>query len=107
MTETIWLIAAVTAALLSMSWLALAYESHWQQVFPESGTLQNRRRPKLSAWGFLLLSAVFCLNADHPSMAVLVWVMLLAVAAFSVAMMLSHRPALLKIICLPLFAAKA
>jgi hypothetical protein len=107
MTETIWLIAAVMAALLSMSWLALAYESHWQQVFPDTGTLPNSSRLKLTGWVFLLLSAVFCLNADHPSMAVLVWVMLLAVAAFSVAMMLSHRPAILKVICPQLFAVRA
>ncbi len=107
MTEAIWLVAAAMAAVLSMSWLALAYENHWQQVFPQTGTLPNRSRLKLTGWAFLLLSAVFCLNADHPSMAVLVWVMLLTVAAFSVAMMLSHRPGLLKMICPPLFAARA
>ena len=107
MTETMWLIAAVVAAVLSMGWLALAYETHWQQVFPESRTLPETGRLKLTGWVFLSLSAVFCLKADHPSMAVLVWVMLLAVAAFSVAMMLSHSPAALKIICPPLFVAKA
>ncbi|MCX4192552.1 DUF3325 domain-containing protein [Methylophaga sp. OBS1] len=106
MTETIWLITAAVTALLSMGWLALAYETHWQQVFPASKTLPNSKRLKTTGWFFLLLSALCCLRADHPTMAVLVWVMLLAVTAFTVAMILSRRPVLLKTICPPLFAAK-
>lgn len=107
MTEVMWLIAAGLTAVLSMGWLALSYQSHWQQVFPKSKVNPDGLRLKIVAWSFLVVSAGCCLAADHPSMAVLVWVMLLALAAMTVAMILSRRPALLRIICPPFFAAKA
>jgi len=105
MTDAMWLIAAALTALLSMGWLALSYQSHWQQVFPKSKVSPAGLRLKIVGWSFLVVSAGFCLTADHPSMAVLVWVMLLALAAMTVAMILSRRPALLRIICPPFFAA--
>ena len=44
----------------------------------------------------LALSLGLCLQADHPSMAALVWLMLLAGAAAAIAAMLSWRPRWLK-----------
>lgn len=105
MTEAMWLIVAVITALLSMGWLALAYETHWQQVFTDSKTQPSKRRLKLTGCVFIVLSALCCLMADHPSMAVLVWVMLLALAAMTVAMILSHKPRLLRFL-IPLVTKK-
>jgi hypothetical protein len=102
-----WLIAAVVTAMLSMGWLALSYQSHWQQVFPQTQAKPGHSRLKAFGWSFLLTSAACCLAADHPSMAVLVWVMLLALAAMTIGMILSRRPALLRLICPPFFAVNA
>lgn len=107
MTEAGWLILAMTSTLLSMGWLALSYESHWRQVFSDNTLNPNPFRLKLIGWSFLLLSIVFCLTADHPSMAVLVWIMLLAVAAMTIAMTLSQRPSVLRRICPPFCITKA
>lgn len=107
MTEAMALMAALVSAVLSMGWLALCYETHWQQVFPGSADKPVSLRLKAFGRGFLVLSALFCLAADHPSMAVLVWVMLLAVSAMTIAMILSRRPTLLRVICPAFFAAKA
>lgn len=107
MTEAMWLIAAVLTAILSMGWLALSYESHWQQVFPKSASKPGLKHLKAAGWAGLLVSAVCSLAADHPSMAVLVWVMLLALAAMTIAMILSRRPTLLRMICPPFFGANA
>jgi len=96
MTEAIWLTAAVISALFSIGWLALSYPSHWQQVFADKAHCHAPGRLKVLAWSGLLLSAVFCLLADHPTMAALVWVMLLAVAAMLVAQILSRCPRLLR-----------
>lgn len=98
MTEAMWLIAAVISAVISMGWLALSYQAHWQQVFADKAGHHAPRRLKALGWVGLLLSAVFCLLADHPTMAALVWVMLLAVAAMLVAQILSRRPRLLRLI---------
>lgn len=106
MTEALWLIAAAIAALAGMGWLALTLQPHRKQVFPAELQAVATRRLKMLGWSFLLLSAVFCFQADHPSMAVLVWVMLQAFAAMLVAMMLSRRPAILRLICPPLVADK-
>lgn len=55
-------------------------------------------RLRLRVVGYCSLAVAFllCLAADHPSMAVLVWVMLLALAAKSVASILSWRQHWLK-----------
>lgn len=99
MTDSLWLIVATLSMFLSMSWLALSLKSHWQQVFPAQNNKPHKTRLRISGAIFLLLSIVSCLQADHPSMAVLVWLMLLPGAAMAVAMTLSKRPTTLQLIC--------
>jgi hypothetical protein len=76
-----------------MAWLALAKKPHWAQV---RGTelLNARAARTLQALGAiaLLSSLMFCLRADHVSMAALVWVMAMAAAALIVAFTLAYRP---------------
>ncbi|MDX5299141.1 MAG: DUF3325 domain-containing protein [Gammaproteobacteria bacterium] len=95
MNEAFWLCLATLFTLFGMSWFALAMPVHWKQVHAR-GTGPNS--PLLRAMGTaaLLASALCCLQADHPSMAILVWIMLLAGAAFAVAMTLGRAPARLR-----------
>lgn len=92
MSLSFW-IAAYLLCFAGFGWLALAMDAHWRQV----------RRDRLPALGWrhalrmlgaaaLALALAACLAADHATMAVLVWVMLLAAAALSVAFTLSWRP---------------
>ncbi|WP_438971240.1 DUF3325 domain-containing protein [Methylophaga sp.] len=106
MIEALCLIAAAIAALAGMGWLALTSQTHRKHVFPVELQHVAVRRQKMLGWSFLLLSAVFCFQADHPSMAVLVWVMFQAFAAMMVAMVLSRRPVMLRLLCPPLVADK-
>ena len=91
-----WFLLAYLSCVGGLAWIALAMEPHWQQVRgaqrPARGAVHALRA--LGAAGVLLSLAV-CLRTDHVSMAVLVWVMLLAAAALTVALALSWRPALL------------
>lgn len=83
-----WLVCAV-----GMACLALAMEVHWAQV--RSGHALSRSGAwRLRACGAagLVVSLMLCLAADHPSMAVLVWVMTLGASALMVAFTLSWRP---------------
>ncbi|MDO5102107.1 MAG: DUF3325 domain-containing protein [Lautropia sp.] len=93
MVELIWLMGGGAACLTGMAWLALAMAAHWIQVFPgypHSPVLARRqRRLAAVALGFGLWA---CLQADHPSMAVLVWVMMLTASALLVAFSLTWRP---------------
>jgi hypothetical protein len=89
------------AALLSlagMGWLALAMPEHWAQVMrcPAEAAARARRRLRALGLGAVPLSLWACLLADHPSMAVLVWVMLLAASAVTITMTLASRPQLLR-----------
>lgn len=80
------------AALVGMGWLALSLKAHWRQVAadrPYGGPAVFTLR--LAGAGALFISLLMCLWVDHPSMAALVWVMLLAGAAFSVALLLAWR----------------
>lgn len=94
MSEALWLLLAAALAFSGMAWLALAMEVHWGQVMHQHADEAQRPRKRLRALGVaaLLLSLMACGAADRPSMAVLVWTMLLAASALSVAMMLSRRP---------------
>ncbi|MDP2020346.1 MAG: DUF3325 domain-containing protein [Hydrogenophaga sp.] len=94
MSELSWLIAATALALSGMAWLALAMEMHWGQVMHRPATQAPRTRQLLRGLGALalLLSLLACLMADRPSMAALVWIMLMAGSAAAVALTLSWRP---------------
>jgi Protein of unknown function (DUF3325) len=94
MSEVFWLITATVLALSGMAWLSLAMEIHWGQVMHRPATPANRTRQLLRGLGSMaiLLSLLACLMADRPSMAVLVWIMLLAGSAVAVALVLSWRP---------------
>jgi hypothetical protein len=84
------------AALLSftgLAWFALGMERHWRQL---RGT---QPLPRATALGLrtagaaaVVASLLFCLAADHASMAALVFVMLLALAAAALALTLAFRP---------------
>lgn len=88
--------AALICALLGMAWLALAMDVHWRQVHA-TDLRSPSERFALRLMGALGLSTalVFCLLADTATMAVLVWMMLLAVSAFGIAFLLSFRSRLL------------
>jgi len=90
-----WLILATLLMFLSMGWFALSLSAHQKQV--NQSAIGHSQKPKSAhfkwvGWIALLLSGICCLQADHPSMAVLVWLMLIACSAFSIAMILSFRP---------------
>jgi hypothetical protein len=87
------LTAAVIACVVGMACLALAMEGHWAQV-RSSRPLSKAGVWRLRGLGALCLAGglALCLAVDHASMAALVWVMCLAVAALLVALTLTWRP---------------
>ncbi|MBA4194804.1 MAG: DUF3325 domain-containing protein [Comamonadaceae bacterium] len=93
MSEALWLTTAAALSFSGMAWLALAMEVHWGQVMhrPAAEARSIRRALRWVGAAALVLSLLACLLADRPSMAVLVWVMLLAASAVAVAMLLAWR----------------
>jgi len=94
--KALLLVLAYLCCVIGLGWIALAMEPHWHQV----RDAQRRARGVVRTLRVLgavsvALSLWMCLRADHVSMAALVWVMLLAAAALTVAFTLSWRPALL------------
>lgn len=99
MVEVVCWIAAIFTTLLGMASLSLSLPNHWRQVTGiETSQPTPSQQNALRIFGYLSLfvSLVLCLAADHPTMAVLVWVMLLALAAKGVAMILTWREHWLK-----------
>lgn len=92
MSEASNLTAALVACLAGMGWLALAMEAHWAQVRAGHRPPATVRRLRVQGALGLAVSLALCLRADHPSMAALVWVMLLAAAALAVALTLTWKP---------------
>ncbi|MCR2747841.1 DUF3325 domain-containing protein [Limnobacter parvus] len=102
MSETFYLAMAVVLSLLGMCWLALSMDVHWAQTRQIALADNKPPRKLLKVLGSLalLLSLALCLLADRPSIAVLVWVMLMAGSAAFLAWGLSKKPQVLKV-CWP------
>lgn len=94
-TGTVLTLAGV-AAVSGFAWLALAMKAHWHQVHRAEAQKRTTRivLRTLGVTG-LTTSGVLCFFADRPAMAALVWVMLLAAAAFLVVLTLAYRPRVL------------
>lgn len=101
MPDGLLLLAALLANLLGMGWLALAMEPHWRQVRGDAArTRATTVRLRVLGALALMASLALCLRVDHPSMAVLVWVMALAAAALAIAFVLSWRARWLRVLLL-------
>ena len=91
--DPLLLAAAIATSVAALTWLALAMDVHWRQVF---GARQRGRRTAglLRVLGITGLagSLLLCLKVDHLSMASLVWFMTLAASALVVALTLAWRP---------------
>lgn len=97
MADAMWLAMAATFTLVGMGLLALSLESHWRQVTAKPAPSSSGKTAlRLLGGGTLAGALSFCLAADHATMAVLVWVMFLAGAAFTVSMLLTWLPAALR-----------
>jgi hypothetical protein len=99
MPDEFWLSTAFVCSVIGMGWLALAMDVHWKQV--HAGAPLSRRASVVArCLGFSALTAslVLCLLADTATMAVLVWMMLLALSAAVVAFLLSWRPRVLALL---------
>ncbi len=92
------LLVAILAGFAGMAWLALAMPAHAQQVWGRVLPAQHVRVMRVAGTCGLAASLLFCLMADHASMAVLVWLMTLSGSALLVAMLLSSRPRLLRML---------
>ena len=93
--ETLWLISAIIITGMAMGWMALSKPTHWKQVEKNAPAVTRLR---VAGWIALLLSAICSLKADHASMAVLVWLMLISAASISTGMVLSMKPSWLRIL---------
>ncbi len=89
-------VLALVANVAGLAWLALSMDVHWEQVRgpvpPERGAVVLLRW--LGA-AVVAASLAVCLAADHGSMASLVWFMVLAGSALTIAFTLSWKPRLL------------
>jgi len=93
MVDAISLLTALLMSYCGMAWFALAKAPHWEQA-RRAPLPQTRSIRALHPLGALALagSLGLCLFVDHPSMASLVWVMLLTGSALLVTFTLSFRP---------------
>ena len=101
MLESLYLSAAAVLSVLGMAWLALSMEVHWAQGKQIPLAESHPPRVLLKVLGFLalLISLVVCMVVDRPSIAALVWIMLMVGSAVAVAFALANRPAVFKVMC--------
>lgn len=101
MHDGIWMVMGFASATLGMAWLALAMDVHWRDVHGSgSGELSAASVKTLRVLGAVALtvSLVCCLQADVATMAALVWMIALTLAAMTVAFTLTWRPGVLRVL---------
>lgn len=92
MSDTTLHVLALVAATAGMFAFALATGAHWRQLLgPRTQTVAARRACQALGAMLLALSFGLCAMADPVSMAMLVWPMLLGLAAAAVAAFLTCR----------------
>ncbi|MFN9471549.1 DUF3325 domain-containing protein [Acidovorax sp.] len=87
---------ALLANLTGLAWLALSMDVHWEQV--RGPAPLARGTVVLLRWlgsAVVAASLAVCLSVDHGSMASLVWFMVLAGSALTIAFTLAWKPRLL------------
>lgn len=92
MSDGLLSLLALVAAIAGMAAFALANDIHWRQLFglrPQSAA--TRTACNTSGAVLLGLSLLFCAIADPITMALLVWPMMLGVAAAIVATFFTAR----------------
>ncbi|MBJ6983855.1 DUF3325 domain-containing protein [Luteimonas sp. MC1750] len=95
---TTWLLAAAACAFAGMGWLALAMPVHALQAWGAPPSAAQLARLRWLGGSAVLLALACCLGSDHATMAVLVWVMLLAAAAVAMALVIAGRPRRLRLL---------
>jgi len=90
----LYLTAAAVLCVLGLGWLSLTIDAHWKQVRKDKPSRQTIHVLRYLGWTALFASLLLCLAADHPTMASLVWIMLLAASALTVAFTFTLRPRL-------------
>jgi hypothetical protein len=91
----LFLLVAIILCVFGLGWLALAMDVHWKQVRTDQLSAARVKIMRCLGSVALLASFLFCLAVDHVSMASLVWIMLLAASALTIAFTLSWYPRLL------------
>lgn len=92
MSDAVLLSLALLAAVIGMAGFAAANDMHWRLLFRERPqTAAARTTCQIFGAGLLGISFALCAMADPVSMAMLVWPMLLGVAAAAVAAFLTVK----------------
>lgn len=92
MGDGILLVLALAAAIVGMTAFALANDVHWRQLLgARRQTPRMRVACKALGTVFLGLSLLLCAMADPLTMAILVWPMLLGIAAAIVAAIVTAK----------------
>jgi len=89
-----WFLLLLAAILnvIAMRFLALSLPVHWKQVFVESEITQTKQYGfRIFSSLIFFISLVLFIRADHPTIAVIAWVMSLIVSAIFIAMVLSRN----------------
>ncbi|MEM0985100.1 MAG: DUF3325 domain-containing protein [Pseudomonadota bacterium] len=94
--DALFLFLAALTAIIGCALLALSQSRNWREVIGGKPPELTPRLAKWTGWIFIFASLVFCVLRDGGSFAAILWPLLFAVGALSVAMLLAYRPSCLK-----------
>lgn len=86
---------AVLSALLGCAFLALSQNRNWRDIVSCKPSERMTRLARMAGCTFVFASLVFCVIRDGASFAALLWPLLFATAAFTIAMTLAYQRGLM------------
>lgn len=78
--------------------LALSQHRHWKIVTGTMLVARTKKAIRVIGWALLGVALLVCIEAEGLGFAVLIWPLLIAAGSFIVAMLLSFRPGLLRLV---------
>lgn len=96
--DALYLFLACLAGTVGMGWLALSQARNWRAVMTGSMPGKVARWFRIAGWSAIFASLILCILRDGGSFAVILWPLILAVSAFVIAMALTYKPAVLKVL---------
>jgi len=97
MREALLLLALFALAFIGFALFAASQKKHWQRITGREGAPSRPQARRLLGGLFCLAALACALLRDGPSFGLILWVLTLSVSAFAVAMVLSSRPAWLRL----------
>ncbi|MBL4670620.1 MAG: DUF3325 domain-containing protein [Arenicella sp.] len=94
----VYLLLAIGLTLAGCVSLALSQNRNWQNITETNLSSSTQRLIRTTGWVLLCIAFMICSARDGVSFAIILWLLLIGISSFIVAMILSFKPSLMSLV---------